>query len=95
MTSITNLLKNISIIGMTYCGYHNYTYVKKLLNTDSIKFIKNDILIFKSDSIINEDTFCKIISSLLGTMIGTFYPIGIPYTLYFIDKKYELKKYIK
>ena len=98
-----SVIQSASVAGMTFCGYHYHPQIKTIIDHDSIKTIKDSLLDFKGTRYITEDTFCKIVGSLTGCMIGgLFYPFGIPYTLYFIDKRYSheinssggLKKFI-
>jgi len=87
--SFINIIQTTSILGMTFCGYHFYPQIKNFINKDVFRPIKYSLLDFQGNRFITEDNFCKIIGSLTGTMIGRlFYPIGIPYTLYFVDKYY-------
>ena len=95
--SLIYLLQTTSVIGMTFCGYHYHPQIRKFINNDSVKSIKDNFFNFSNNTYITEEVFCKIVGALTGTMVGRlFYPFGIPYTLYFVDKNYGeiIKKYI-
>lgn len=96
--SLITLLQTSSVIGMTFCGYHFHPQIQIFINSETIKPVKDKIFNFSNNTYVTEDVCCKLIGSLTGTMIGKFfYPFGIPYTLYFIDKNYSesIKKYFK
>ncbi len=90
-------LQASAVAGGAYIGYRAGPFIKRAINTPTIKPYKDKIG-FSPTNIINEDSFCNISGSLTGMMVcRMFWPIAIPVSLFAIERDYgsSIRKFIK
>ena len=95
-----NLFFGLHIASMIGTAFTLYTkgspYVKQFINHPSIRQHRIKIVDFRKTDIINEDIFSSMTAGLFGLALGRYlWPVCLPYSMWYIQRRYELHKYFK